>query len=345
MAAPLRRGSGVKKTLAAVGASILGLGSVGVAAAPAQAADLEPCTSASQHDVTGNTTASPWYSDCVPQFGLGKVEFSIDSDVDFPDGFADLTDPSVEVESALDSEAATEYSDGNVVTNGFAALERTQGGTARSQTYSGQIAFAVAGVGPAPESEWPAGCFPDDTTTYGAMWKVSYVPTTVTFSQVVDGEEWVYSITSAPPPLYLGLPVTEGSSDATCASSGDYLLQGPGNTIADQEVYLLHAAYIAGSSILSPFPVFDENVEEASVGQLGAFRRVLPTPPVTPPAPAPVIPTTAAPAAQAADPALAATGLDAMGPFLGAASAVGLGALGLAFVRRRRGLASGPGEQ
>jgi LPXTG-motif cell wall-anchored protein len=336
----------MKKTLAAVGASILGLASAGIAAAPAQAADLEPCTSATQHDITGNTTASPWYSDCVPQFGLGKVEFSIDSDIDFPETFADLTDPTVDVQTNVDSEAATAYSDGNVITNGFADLQRTDGGSAHSQTYSGQIAFAVAGVGPAPEAEWPEDCFPDDATTYGAMWKVTYVPTTVTFTQTVDGEEWVYSITSAPPPLYLGLPAEGSNSEATCASSGDYLLQGDGNTVRDDEVYLLHAAYITGSSILSPFPVPNESIEQASVGQLGAFRRVLPVPPTTPPTPVPVVPVAIAPApAPAPEPVLAATGLDAMVPFLGAASAVGLGALGLVLVRRRRGLASGPEEQ
>ena len=80
----------MKKSLAFVGASALGLVAATAAASPAMAIGdtTEPCTDMdAQVAATGNLTAN-WYQDCVPQYGLGKAEFTI---------VADENDPSVAV--------------------------------------------------------------------------------------------------------------------------------------------------------------------------------------------------------------------------------------------------------
>lgn len=80
----------MRATTLLAGAGILGLGASAAIAAPA-AADSGPvvyCDNISEHVPTTSSTTPDSYFDCVPQYGLGKVSFSIESeDGDYPDGF------------------------------------------------------------------------------------------------------------------------------------------------------------------------------------------------------------------------------------------------------------------
>jgi hypothetical protein len=193
----------VKKTIAAGGASLLGLSAVGLGTVPAMAAGEPDCTAVAEHEVRTTGSVADWYMACIPQYALGTVDFTIVSDVDFPAGFLELDDPGVTSTSTNTGAAANAYLGVVPEAAGFRNLdlEPSESGS-DYQTYSGAMMFEVASVG-AYTGVPPAGC----AGTFTGMYTVNYAPTTVTFTQIVDGVEWRYDLVVAPAPLFLGLSI------------------------------------------------------------------------------------------------------------------------------------------
>ncbi|TPX00861.1 hypothetical protein FJ656_30585, partial [Schumannella luteola] len=82
----------MRKTTALLSAGTIGVVAVGAgAAAPAAAVVDTPCETFADHESIGDPSDN-WYMECIPQYGLGKVEFTLDApDSGFPDGFDPLT--------------------------------------------------------------------------------------------------------------------------------------------------------------------------------------------------------------------------------------------------------------
>jgi hypothetical protein len=286
----------LKKSIAIAAASALGLASATIGALPANAAEVTtPCTTFQDHEPV-SPLGDNWYMGCVPKFGVGKAEFSIDSSTDFPVGFKPLTDASVKVTSNVPlgttanpgTKAYFSIPPNTETAPGILHLAKDDANsTSKKQSYTGNMIYRVASVESIDPTTLPAACFPDNTTTYLQAYKVTYLPTTVTFKETSAGKHWTFTVTSAPAPLYLGLGLLDNGvsginlveGSAQCASDGTNTLQSvydsanlDVNTIL---IILPHATFLAnGSSIvatLSPFPIFDaNNTNNVGVGDLGA---------------------------------------------------------------------------
>ncbi len=275
MVAASAEGDHVKTSTAIASASVAGIGLAALAAAPAQAADVTTdCASVTDHNVSATALADNWYMDCVPQYGLGKVEFTVDSSIDFPPGFAPLSDPSVGSSSANTGPAATTYFGSTSTIAGFTALEQTSA-SPRERTYEGRMMFAISGVSTIDVSALPAAC---GAGPYSYAYRVDYLPATVTFTQTIGGVVWTTVVQYTPSPLYLGLNFIDppnlnlDPTAALCASSTT------GTTTDWFIVATVHATAFddvdGWQGSITPFPMADSD----PVGQLGTFSATVPKP-------------------------------------------------------------------
>jgi hypothetical protein len=237
----------VKKTLAAIAASALGLGSaLAVGGAPAQAVTPK-CTNSTQHEV--NPAVSPtdeWYMTCIPQYGMGKAEFTITTGASdpFPAGYSlddghqtiTSTPAAAQVKSYFNTQWTTFSPTEPASYDGaFVNLTDPTVSTATSQLYDGtadgdtpmMVAYPIESAGMAPDG-LPADCTPSGSgATYNGEYEVVYGPTTTHFSQTIGDVVHSVTVTYTPPPLYLGLNFDSADpgtpfdeSKAICASSG-----------------------------------------------------------------------------------------------------------------------------
>ena len=188
----------MKKTIAVGSASLLGLAGVGAGVAPAQAADPE-CTDVYDHNL--GTTSTDWYMDCLPLYGIGEVGFTITSAEPFPEDFVPLDDQAV-VATSTTGAAGQAYVNHTGDIEGLPNLF-LDSSTATSQTYRGDLILNIASRQAISPVDLPDGC----TLSYTSAYKITYLPTTVTFTQQVNGVEWRYDVVAAPGPLYLGFNI------------------------------------------------------------------------------------------------------------------------------------------
>lgn len=311
----------MKKTIAAGSASLLGLTAVGFGATSAQAADdpvVTPCLTDADHKVTIGGVSSNWYMDCIPQYGTSGIGFWIESDIPFPPGFLDLDDPGV-TSTATTGTAAVDYFGAPGTSAGFVDGPSAVIHNSQAQAYQGSLVLKINSVGSIPTASLPADCA---AGIYTNAYEVTYAPATVTFSQLVNGEEWRYDVTVTPPPLYLGLsfaPANDGTFDpkgAMCA----YGAAGPEG----------QASWYAESQAVDPDGLWNPIASLATDGftngdtlspyfgqgkMLPDIARYVPPPPPKP--------------------ELAATGVDPSGPLGVAALFLALGVAG-GYLRRRR---------
>lgn len=353
----------VKKALAALGATVLGLGTAATGAAlPAAAAPAplppatEPCTDINdQLDSTGSW-ASNWFQDCVPQYGVGKAEFTIVPDEDnpteeFPEGFVDLTegeDGGITRTSTADLEALAEYFstvDADEVGLTPIVPVAVDGDSATSRTYLATVFAPVATIGNAgPEDEVPAevlaACGFAETDYAG--WVATYEPIDTTFTQTVDEAEWTYEITGEPKPSYF---MISEDGETLCITDGTYtLLTSESTDISGYFFYLFGLVTVYPPNAVDFVPTDGQIPDLSSLAEtfaslkfaadpldpiqtLGTFSRSG----ITPPPPPPPVP----------GPALAPTGADAADLVIPAAIAGGVLLVGgalvvIAVVRRRR---------
>jgi hypothetical protein len=241
----------MRKTIAAISASILGVGGALVASAAPANAVLPACTDATDHVVNPSVDPSDdWYMTCTPQYGMGKVEFTITTDAahPFPAGYA-LNDGHQTVTSTPTSATVENYFqplwnvDNSAFTDSFTGAfmnltETSSTGDNLSQTYGGgeggsveqtTMAFVIQSVGKA--ASLPADCTSDPSDpTYQGEYEVTYEPTTTTFTETINSVVHKVTVTYTPAPLFLGLNFDtsgdgndEDGFDATkpiCSSSG-----------------------------------------------------------------------------------------------------------------------------
>lgn len=260
----------MKKALAAVGATLLGVtgAAVGTATA-AQAAPvgttLPDCTTSNQLTFDHDDTANNFYGTCTPQYGVGKAEFTVTDTAGFPDGFVPLDDPSVTTTTSTDTAAVDAYFDSS--TNGFTNLRETSA-TETVRTYDGSLVYKLAGVTQVPTSAIPANCLADGDT-YTNAFRVSYAPTTVTFTQTVAGKPVAVTVTSAPAPVtlaYTNRTVDPQEGGQVCASNGtDALL----STRSQDDYFGLFAGFLQGgntNSTLTPFTTVSTGFIKGDLG-------------------------------------------------------------------------------
>jgi hypothetical protein len=277
----------MKKSLALVGAGTLGLvaGGAGVAL-PAQAAATEPCVDIADQlpDPTGN-----WYMDCIPQYGLGKAEFTIVADADdptaeFPEGFQELGSDGVEVSTTADLDALDAYLGGGLDAPIVPAGSTV---TASEQTYIATVVAPVVSVGavtPDTTSEAVLEALADqcgfgDGVTYQGAWVATYGAVDTTFTQTVNGEEWTYVVEGTPRTTYFMASFDADGVDDTlpwCISDGEGSINNallPDSDLADELFGLVYHGIPAGD-------------EDFALPTFGVFGRFEPEPePAALPAP------------------------------------------------------------
>jgi LPXTG-motif cell wall-anchored protein len=249
--------------------SAVALGIIGAAsplvALPAVASEALPCTTFIEPSV--GLGQDNWYQSCVPQFGMGKVEFTISSDIDFPADFKDLNDPAVEISTTANLDALNSYfgsSPGDEMTSPFTGFVRTDDGTnPKLQKYfagsftDGQVAaFKIASVARVASSELPSSCL-DFGSSYPDVYSVTFEPLDVTFTQTINGEDWTYHVVMTPQTGFVGGTVGPASFDGgepLCLAQGTYFSGGATASDAGWE----YSLFAAGS--VNPYPSNESTV-------------------------------------------------------------------------------------
>lgn len=236
----------MKKTIAALGASVLGLGSavvVGAAPANAEVGPLPDCANiAEQLGGISSPTPDPadmWFENCVPQYGMGKVEFTIVPDednpaVDFPEDFVTLDeapyeDSPITVSTTTDAAALQEYFGAEDAFAIAPIIPQTVLDEApNSQTYGATVITKISSLTAATSETVPADivslCEYDELDFGGYI--AAYDPIDTTFTQTVDGAEWAYTITGQAPDSYF-LITNVDSTPFLCITDGESVAWGP----------------------------------------------------------------------------------------------------------------------
>jgi LPXTG-motif cell wall-anchored protein len=271
-----------------------------------------------------------WYMECVPQYGLGKAEFTLEApDAGFPAGFDPLTADRVDTP---DSSGLTPYfgdvvsdpedPDEAIVPNWVTPVAVDDASTPESQVLQALVFAPVASVGSldVTPDEVLAACSVGDSTPY-ITFVSTYSPVTTTFSFTDGGVTYSAPVTITPDPTYYlfsGDPLDEdGSSicvtDSRQTASGS--LTGPITSVA-----------IVGLFTVPPFVWFEgldsqePDAELDNLPDLGTFAFA-----------APAVDDEGDPT-----PELAATGAETAPFGIAAGILAGAGALLFAFSRRRR---------
>lgn len=217
----------MKKTLALLGAGTLGVAAGGAGVLPAAADATVECETIADHNVTTESDPGNWFMDCIPQYGLGKAEFTIVPDLDdpsaeFPEGFADLdATPPVSYTTTTDLDALHAY-----FGDEFPApiLPSTLISDAPNEQEWGALVIApVTGVaavtGPDIPDSVRLACDLDELE-YGGGWVATFGAVDTTFTQDIDGESWSFEVTGTPAPVfYFGTIV--GDDQGAEISTGD----------------------------------------------------------------------------------------------------------------------------
>ena len=314
----------MKKTTAAIAASSIGvLAAGGAAAAPATAMPADDCTTVSQHTVTTGTLDADWYMDCVPQYGFGKAEFTIEStDLDFPEGL------NLENATATSNvpETAGAYFGTTLEDGAFESLGMLDGASATSHGYRSYFVRLIDSVGSVPLTSIPtATC----TGAFTHAYAINFAATTTTFTQVVDGVTWTFPITYPAATQYAAFTpntTTGAPSGAICmwTSGGAQYIPTSDDLWPGAALYLTHDN--DGSTLLD----FSTSARLNLGTYTGTHVAVAPDPDPEPePEPGVAAPAPTTPYK------LAATGVDVTAPVVAGGALALLGA-GLLFARRRR---------
>jgi hypothetical protein len=168
--------------------------------------------------------------DCVPQYGMGKAEFTITSENadhptrTFPAGFS-LTDPSTTTVTTSDNETAiAAYFAPDTFTGGFTQFaDQTPPvpDPTHAQGYQGFAAFPIASVVHTDISHLPTDCT-SASQAYTGVYAVNFKPVTTTFTKTISGTAWKYVVTATPKTLFLGLNFAAGAftNAPQCAATG-----------------------------------------------------------------------------------------------------------------------------
>jgi len=224
----------MKRTVAAIGAAVVGLSGVLVASAPAQAATTPDCTTFGSGTTKSNPASGSFYMDCVPQYGLGKTSIDISNEEGIVDGFelSDTTDAAIT--TTVDAEEFSTYV-GNSFPFDAPVLTGLDSSTTTGQKYSGLAFVPVASAQKIATSSLPKACTASKAK-YDGAYKITFEPLNATFTttvesgQTVEGAPGKYFVPVRAQSLYIAAnfaPATESenpsgfdSDAAQCWSSG-----------------------------------------------------------------------------------------------------------------------------
>ncbi len=291
----------MKKTLAALGASVLGLGAAAVPAASAVAAPpLEPCTDILDQVESIGDFNEVWLGDCIPQYGLGKVEFTIVADEDnpatpLPEGFTDLNDAFLSEDSpvatstTLDTAAIEAYffdteAEGIMPITAIALDDETP----ESQTYVALTVVPIASTGQATaentpadvvsacEISWPA---PEDEAPDTIGWFATFDPVDTTYTQTVGAAQWTYTITGQSNPSYFFFTYDSvDDEEYVCVTDGESVISEPLDSIEGIEeliVFLGAMPFISPDVCFCEIPSsFEQAVAEFEAGDGSSFAAI-----------------------------------------------------------------------
>ncbi len=298
----------MKKTLAVLGASALGAAAVVATPTAAQAAPVtDACTGVDDHVVTNGTLADNWYMDCVPQYGLGKVEFDLTADEPIPADFLPLQDPGVTSVATVGDAAETYF---GAPASGPAGFLGLGGGSSSTYEQDGRMVFPITAVQKVAVNDLPAGCDAANVA-YANAYRVDYGAAGVTFSQVHGSRQWNWTVEYSPASMFLGLnfapsdpanpdpATTDGNFDITaaqCASNGTSTLLAQNDSAPEWQMVTGMMATQGFDGSLSPFPtqLFPGTGGYQAIGPFNAVITAdTPTPTPAPAAgpPAKVLPT------------------------------------------------------
>lgn len=204
----------MRKTLAAVGAAVLGIAAVAATSGTAQAASTTKPTCATAEDAatihTGNPAAAAIYTDCVPLYGAGKAELSLSGSGDMSDfSLGDEADVSG-VYSELPPAAVDAYEGSPDAHQQISTPLRLSADSYFVTTTSRITSFVKI-----PVSALSAKCNAA-TVHYDAAYRFSFAPvhatiqTTAASGQLVDDAPGSFTVSKAVPQLTLGLNFAEG---------------------------------------------------------------------------------------------------------------------------------------
>ena len=229
----------MKRSIAAIGAAVIGLTGAVVASAPAQAATTPDCTSTSDHELKADPSAGDFYFDCIPQYGTGKAELSLSNSVGIPDDFSILDSADATLNGSVENDAASAYIGQSV--NSGVIIGGTDQADATSQKVSAILATPIASVKKISRASLPSACT-QSNAAYDGAYKITYAPISITAKttpasgQTADGQPGKYFFAVRPAALYLGLNFSGSSFDGTaaqCSVSGKTVRFGADNSEAN----------------------------------------------------------------------------------------------------------------
>jgi hypothetical protein len=314
----------LRKTTALLSATTLGVAAAAAGAVAPASADIitDPrCETFADHlDSTSLDPDADWYMECVPQYGLGKVEFTLDApDSGFPEDF-DIT--TADHTSSPDASGLAPYYEdlGPSGVDAWIVPAEVEDDSTPTSLHVGAALFApVTSVGRLDEmpEAVAAACEIDDETP--ALTFVSnYAPVTTTFSFVGDdGVTYSAPVTATPDPTYYVFIGEESEGDPQiCITDSTQTYRGDGSVSFEEAVIGLFTVppfvWFADLDLQDPDLFYD-------LPSLGSFAFAAPAPDPEP------------------EPELAATGAEGTAPLGIAAGALAL--LGTAltvFAARRR---------
>lgn len=320
------------KTAVAAGSAVLvGAASSLAGVSPAIAATAGPtgvpaCTDLASmiNGVSDLTTlmdfSQQYVLPCVPQFGLGKIEFTINSDHDLPTGFALEESLATAVTDDFDINEVIDYvgvnaEDASVQSSSaFQGIYRIDDGSdPTSATYQALLILPLESVEVVALGDLPSAC----TGTYTHAFRISAEERTTTLSGQAGLTAWSIPITVSPTPIEFAVNM---SADGT-TTNGDSCI-----SILDQTQPITGVTepliYKAGTMLLLGLGVF---AASGLTGSLPFTLEVSSTPVLTD-------------LTLTESPALPNTGVDSVATTAGTLGAIGFVLLGgyLVTLRRRR---------
>ncbi len=269
----------MKKSVAIGAAVVTTLGTTIASATGAQAVAQTDCATGADY-ISALSSASGtydnWITSCLPQYGSGKAEFTISSDVDFPADFAPLTDPSVTLDGDWNASELLAYGGWNASTNLRSSITRTDNGSnPRSQAYrigdnGALLPFHIHSITRVATTNVSAavGCN-NPSVPYTDAFIINYDPVNITVSQLAGNENWSTTITAAPEDIQVGFALTDGGipdNSTACVLRGNTVtaISDPtalGNTMIDVLYNVNPYPANTGTFALGDF-AFSHGVEE-----------------------------------------------------------------------------------
>jgi len=205
----------MKRSIAAIGAAVVGLSGAVVAATPAQAATTPDCTtSADNSTIADNAPADSFFLECVPQYGFGKADLTVQNPEGISSEFSIYDAEDATISSSFGSaEVSAYYSNFPLSTeSGVVSFNGTaSSSTATSQFYEDVTPILkIQSAAKIKTSALPASC-KSSKVAYDGAYKVTYLPGSITVDttpgsgQTIDGAPGKFFYAVRPNDLYLGL--------------------------------------------------------------------------------------------------------------------------------------------